>query len=87
MMLVRMNHRELITLSNKTSDSAIRFCVASSSKTWSYSDKATQKMMEVTASKQWIHFLRSERWPPTSNMLQALCKPPTGRAVGDDHDD
>ena len=25
-------------------------------------------MMEVTDSKQWIHFFRSERWPPTSNM-------------------
>lgn len=24
--------------------------------------------MEVTDSKQWIHFFRSERWPPTSNM-------------------
>jgi hypothetical protein len=26
-------------------------------------------MMDVTFSKQWIHFLRSLRWPPTSNML------------------
>ena len=23
----------------------------------------------MTSSKQWIHFLRSERWPPTSNNL------------------
>lgn len=27
-------------------------------------------MMAVTPSKQWIHFFRSERWPPTSNILQ-----------------
>lgn len=26
--------------------------------------------MEVTFSKQWIHFLLSERWPPTSTILQ-----------------
>ena len=44
--------------------------VSSSCKTWSYSDIATQKMMAVTSSKQWIHFLRSERWPPTSNSLE-----------------
>lgn len=25
--------------------------------------------MEVTLSKQWIHFLLSERWPPTSTIL------------------
>lgn len=37
--------------------------------TWSYSLNATQKMMDVTDSKQWIHFFRSERWPPTSNIL------------------
>jgi hypothetical protein len=41
----------------------------SSSRTWSYSLSATQKMIEVTFSKQWIHFFRSLRWPPTSNML------------------
>ena len=43
----------------------------SSRSTWSYSLSATQKMMDVTSSKQWIHFFRSLRWPPTSNMLQA----------------
>ena len=52
MMLVRRNQRELMTLSNSTSDSFIRFCPFSSSNTWSYSDSATQKMMDVTASKQ-----------------------------------
>jgi hypothetical protein len=26
-------------------------------------------MMDVTFSKQCIHFFRSLRWPPTSNML------------------
>ena len=41
----------------------------SSSKTWSYSLKATQKMIEVTFSKQCIHFFRSLLCPPTSNML------------------
>lgn len=35
-------------------------------------DSATQKMMAVTPSKQWIHFLRSERWPPTSKSLKAI---------------
>lgn len=27
-------------------------------------------MMEVTFWKQWIHFLLSERWPPTSTILR-----------------
>lgn len=36
---------------------------------WSYSLNATQKMMDVTDSKQWIHFLRSDLCPPTSNIL------------------
>ena len=31
---------------------------------------ATIKMMAVTPSKQWIHFFRSDRWPPTSNILK-----------------
>ena len=44
----------------------------SSKRTWSYSLRATQKIMDVTFSKQWIHFLRSLRWPPTSNMLQIV---------------
>ena len=48
------NHRELTTLSKRTSDSFIRFCPFSSSSTWSYSESATQKMIDVTASKQWI---------------------------------
>lgn len=26
--------------------------------------------MEVTFWKQWIHFLLSERWPPTSTILR-----------------
>lgn len=26
--------------------------------------------MEVTFSKQWIHFRRSDRWPPTSTILR-----------------
>lgn len=28
--------------------------------------------MAVTSSKQWIHFLRSDRCPPTSNNLQGV---------------
>lgn len=44
----------------------MRFCRLSSSSTWSYSLSATQKMIDVTASKQWIHLRRSERCPPTS---------------------
>lgn len=43
--------------------------VSSSCNTWSYSDMATQKIIAVTSSKQWIHFLRSLLWPPTSNNL------------------
>ena len=31
--------------------------------------RATRKMMEVTFSKQWIHFRRSDRCPPTSTIL------------------
>ena len=44
--------------------------VSSSCSTWSYSDMATQKMMAVTSSKQWIHFFRSDLWPPTSKSLK-----------------
>ena len=66
---VRMNQRELTTESKSTKDSIMRFWFDSSSSTWSYSERATQKMIDVTFSKQWIHFFRSERWPPTSNML------------------
>lgn len=31
-----------------------------SARTWSYSLSATRKIMEVTFSKQWIHFLLSD---------------------------
>lgn len=34
---------------------------SSSASTKSYALKATQKMMAVTPSKQWIHFFRSDR--------------------------
>lgn len=27
------------------------------------------KIMQVTPSKQWIHFFLSDLWPPTSNIL------------------
>ena len=43
--------------------------LSDSNRIWSYSDNATKKMIEVTFSKQWIHFRRSERWPPTSTIL------------------
>ena len=44
--------------------------LSDSKRIWSYSDKATRKMIDVTFSKQWIHFRRSDRWPPTSTMLK-----------------
>ena len=44
--------------------------VSSSCRTWSYSLIATQNIMAVTSSKQWIHFFRSDLCPPTSNNLQ-----------------
>jgi len=43
--------------------------LSDSNKIWSYSDNATKNIIEVTFSKQWIHFLLSERWPPTSTIL------------------
>ena len=46
--------------------------LSDSKRIWSYSDKATKKMIDVTFSKQWIHFRRSDRWPPTSTILK--CK-------------
>jgi len=49
-----------------------RTVVSSSCNTWSYSLIPTQKMIAVTSSKQWIHFLRSDLWPPTSNNLQHI---------------
>lgn len=52
----------------------IQTVVSSSCKTWSYSDIATQNMIAVTSSKQWIHFFRSDRWPPTSNNLMDIGK-------------
>ena len=63
---VLTNHLLLQIESNKRRDSCIRFVVSSSTKTWSYSLKATINMIAVTSSKQWIHFFRSDRWPPTS---------------------
>jgi len=48
----------------------IRTVVSSSCNTWSYSLIPTQNMIAVTSSKQWIHFLRSDLWPPTSNNLR-----------------
>lgn len=36
-----------MTLSKSTSDSAMRFVFCSSSKTWSYSESAVQKMIDV----------------------------------------
>lgn len=45
--------------------------LSDSTSTWSYSLRATRNMMDVTFSKQWIHFLRSDRCPPTSTILQA----------------
>jgi hypothetical protein len=33
---------------------------------WLYPERPSKKMMALTLSKQWIHFLRSLLWPPTS---------------------
>lgn len=43
--------------------------LSDSTRTWSYSLSATRNMMEVTFSKQWIHFRLSDRCPPTSTIL------------------
>lgn len=40
-----------------------------SNKIWSYSESATKKIIDVTFSKQWIHFLLSDLCPPTSTIL------------------
>lgn len=58
-----------------TCDSHIGSCLchlttsSSSTSTMSYALSAPQKMMQVTPSKQWIHFFLSDLWPPTSNIL------------------
>lgn len=44
----------------------------SSTRHWSYPDNATMKSKHWTPSKQWIHFLRSERCPPTSIMRKFI---------------
>ena len=64
-------HRKIMIFhqEKKEEENELVTVVSSSWRTWSYSDMATQKMMAVTSSKQWIHFFRSERWPPTSNNL------------------
>lgn len=53
--------RELTSLSHSTS-------------TWSYSERATKNMIDVTFSKQCIHFRRSDLWPPTSTILKFFQK-------------
>lgn len=47
---------------------------SSSTSTMSYALRAPQKMMQVTPSKQWIHFFLSDLWPPTSNILSTTQK-------------
>lgn len=49
---------------------ALRLTISwSSAKLRSYSLSATIKIIDVTPSKQWIHFFLSDRWPPMSNIL------------------
>ena len=48
--------------------------LADSTRTWSYSLRATRNIIDVTFSKQWIHFLLSDRWPPTSTILKNKLK-------------
>ena len=52
-----------------TVHTCIRLTLESSKRTWSYSDRADTKRTQSTSSKQWIHFLRWDLWPPTSNIL------------------
>ena len=42
----------------------------SSMQTWSYPLTAAMKVIDVTSSKQWIHFFLSLRCPPTSMILR-----------------
>ena len=51
---------------------AIVTSLSDSKRIWSYSDRATRKIIEVTFSKQWIHFRLSDLWPPTSTILQEV---------------
>lgn len=67
-MEVLINHLELQIESNRVSASCIRLTVSSSKSNWSYSEMATKNRIVVTFSKQWIHFFRSDRCPPTSNI-------------------
>ena len=50
----------------------IHTSLSDSTKTWSYSLKATRNMMDVTFSKQWIHLRLSDLWPPTSTILKQI---------------
>lgn len=43
--------------------------LSDSKRIWSYSLSATKKIIDVTFSKQWIHFRLSDLWPPTSTIL------------------
>lgn len=74
---VSPNHLLLHIESKSLRLSCIRFVDSSSCNTWSYSDMATQKMMAVTSSKQWIHFFRSDLCPPTSKSLDGERKKPS----------
>jgi len=51
-MLVRVNHAELTMLPKRFRLSSIRLMLLTSRRTWSYSDRATQNIIHVTASKQ-----------------------------------
>ena len=62
------------SISKKTTSKVNLTSLSDSTNTWSYSLKATRNMMDVTFSKQWIHFLRSDLWPPTSTILKQRLK-------------
>lgn len=51
----------------------------SSARHWSKPLIATKKRSAFTFSKQWIHFFRSDLWPPTSNMR--YCRAPKSKCV------
>ena len=60
---------EKATLRMESFNLTILTSLSDSNRIWSYSERATKKMMEVTFSKQWIHFRRSDLCPPTSTIL------------------
>lgn len=62
----------LTIVSKMLHDSMKRLVLRSSKSTWSNSELATRKTMDVTESKHWNHFCRCNRWPPTSTNINGM---------------